>query len=110
MGQKEIEKENKKEIEKEKEKEIIEEKDEHMISILTKENEILKKQLESMNSGNKSNNYDTLLSMLEVLNMQRNKILSIKKGNLYYIIIYLFLDRKYKNDKRKRSFNENFKR
>lgn len=83
MGQKDIEKENKKEIEKEKEKEIIEEKDEHMISILTKENEILKKQLESMNSGNKSNNYDTLLSMLEVLNMQRNKILSIKKGNLY---------------------------
>ena len=81
-----------------------------MISILTKENEILKKQLESMNSGYKSNNYDTLLSMLEVLNMQRNKILSIKKGNLYYIIIYLFLDRKYKNDKRKRSFNENFKR
>ena len=47
-----------------------------------------------MNSGNKLNNYDTLLSMLEVLNMQRNKILSIKKGNLYYIIIYLFLDRK----------------
>ena len=110
MGQKEIEKENKKELEKEKEKEISEEKDGHMISILTKENEILKKQLESMNSGNKSNNYDTLLSMLEVLNMQRNKILSIKKGNLYYIIIYLLLDRKYKNDKRKRSFNENFKR
>ncbi len=83
MGQKEIENENKKEIEKEKEKEISEEKDEHMISVLKKENELLKKQLESLNSekGNKSNNYDTLLSMLEVLNMQRKKILSIKKGN-----------------------------
>ena len=93
MGQKDLEKENKKELEKEKEKEIIEEKDEHMISILTKENEILKKQLESMNSGNNSNKYDTLLSMLEVLNMQRNKILSIKKGNLSYIISLFILFR-----------------
>ena len=47
---------------------------------------ILKKQLESMNSGNKANNYNTLLSMLEVINMQRKKILSIKKGNLYLFI------------------------
>ena len=61
-------------------------KDAHMIEILKKENEILKKQLESMNSGNKAHNYDTLLSMLEVINMQRKKILSIKKGNLYLFI------------------------
>jgi hypothetical protein len=57
-----------------------------MIEILKKENELLKKQLESMNSENKANNYDTLLSMLEVINMQRKKILSIKKGNLYLFI------------------------
>ena len=80
MGQKEIEKEQKKEIEKETETEKTEESDEHMISILKKENEILKNQLESMNKGKTENNYDTLLSMLEVLNMQRSKILSIKKG------------------------------
>ena len=86
MGQKEIEKEQKKEIEKETETEKTEESDEHMISILKKENEILKNQLESMNKGKTENNYDTLLSMLEVLNMQRSKILSIKKGKLYYII------------------------
>ena len=51
-----------------------------MIEILKKENEILKKQLESLNSGKGNNNYDTLLSMLEVLSMQRKKILSIKNG------------------------------
>jgi len=85
MGQKEIEKENKKEIENEKEKDINNEKDEHMIEILKKENEILKQQLETLNSGKgkKSDNYNTLLSMLEVLNMQRKKILSIKKGKLF---------------------------
>ena len=80
MGQKEIENENKKEIIKEKENAIIDEKDGHMIEILKKENDILKKQLESLNSGKDKNNYDTLLSMLEVLNMQRDKIYSIKKG------------------------------
>ncbi len=80
MGQKEIENEKKKELENE--KDTTNDKDEHMIEILKKENEILKKQLESLNSGkgNKSNNYDTLLSMLEVLSMQRKKILSIKNG------------------------------
>ena len=83
MGQKEIENEKRKEaltIE----KVTTNEKDEHMIEILKKENEILKKQLESLNKGkgNNSNNYDTLLSMLEVLSMQRKKILSIKNGNL----------------------------
>ena len=80
MGQKEIENENKKEIIKEKENSIIDEKDGHMIEILKKENDILKKQLESLNTGKDKNNYDTLLSMLEVLNMQRKKIYSIKKG------------------------------
>ena len=61
----------------------LEEKDIHMIEILKKENNILKKQLESLN---KSNKYNTLLSMLEVLEMQRKKIESIKKGNLYIIL------------------------
>jgi hypothetical protein len=79
MGQKEIENEKKKEIAKE--TDATNEKDNHMIEILKKENEILKKQLESLNTG-KENNYDTLLSMLEVLSMQRKKILSIKNGNL----------------------------
>ena len=70
----------------------IEDKDLHMIEILKKENDILKKQLESLN---KSNKYNTLLSMLEVLEMQRKKIESIKKGNLYllfniYIIYFIF--------------------
>ena len=70
----------------------IEDKDLHMIEILKKENDILKKQLESLN---KSNKYNTLLSMLEVLEMQRKKIESIKKGNLYllfnkYKIYFIF--------------------
>ena len=70
----------------------IEDKDFHMIEILKKENDILKKQLESLN---KSNKYNTLLSMLEVLEMQRKKIESIKKGNLYlffniYKIYFIF--------------------
>ena len=56
------------------------EKDMHMIEVLKKENDILKKQLESLN---KSNKYNTLLSMLQVLEMQRKKIESIKTGNLY---------------------------
>lgn len=56
------------------------EKDLHMIEVLKKENYILKKQLESLN---KSNKYNTLLSMLQVLEMQRKKIESIKTGNLY---------------------------
>ena len=79
MGQKEIENEKKKEITIE--TDATNEKDSHMIEILKKENEILKNQLESLNTG-KENNYDTLLSMLEVLSMQRKKILSIKNGNL----------------------------
>ena len=82
MGQKEIENENKKEVIKEKDNQITDEKNEHMIEILKKENEILKKQLESLNSGKEKNNYDTLLAMLEVLSMQRKKIYSIKKGKL----------------------------
>ena len=56
------------------------EKDMHMIEVLKKENNILKKQLESLN---KSNKFNTLLSMLQVLEMQRKKIESIKTGNLY---------------------------
>ena len=56
------------------------EKDIHMIEILKKENDILKKQLESLNKNN--NKYNTLITMLEVLEMQRKKILSIKKGNI----------------------------
>ena len=56
------------------------EKDLHMIEVLKKENDILKKQLESLN---KSNKFNTLLSMLQVLEMQRKKIESIKTGNLY---------------------------
>ena len=91
MGQKEIENEKRKEtltIE----KDTTNEKDDHMIEILKKENDILKKQLESLN---KSNKYNTLLSMLEVLEMQRKKIESIKKGNLYllfniYKIYFIF--------------------
>lgn len=95
---------------KEKEEKKIEEKDAHMIEVLKKENDILKKQLESLNKNNK---YNTLLSMLEVLEMQRKKILSIKKGNKYffnYTKNILYLDRKYNNDKRKIKFNKNFKR
>ena len=61
----------------------INEKDLHMIEILKKENEILKKQLESMNRNN--NKYNTLITMLEVLEMQRKKILSIKQGNIYIL-------------------------
>ena len=84
MGQKEIENENKKEVIKEKDNQITDEKNEHMIEILKKENEILRKQLESLNSGKEKNNYDTLLAMLEVLSMQRKKIYSIKKGKLLF--------------------------
>ena len=84
MGQKEIENENKKEVNKEKDNQITDEKNEHMIEILKKENEILRKQLESLNSGKEKNNYDTLLAMLEVLSMQRKKIYSIKKGKLLF--------------------------
>ena len=51
-----------------------------MIEILKKENDILKKQLESLNKNN--NKYNTLITMLEVLEMQRKKILSIKQGNI----------------------------
>ena len=94
----------------EKEEKNIEEKDSHMIEVLKKENNILKKQLESLNKDNK---YNTLLSMLEVLEMQRKKIQSIKKGNKYffnYIKNILYLDRKYNNDKRKIKFNKNIKR
>ena len=114
MGQKEIEKEQKKEIEKEKENEKKEENDEHMISILKKENEILKNQLESMNKGKTENNYDTLLAMLEVLSMQRSKILSIKKGKLYYIIKFFTQIENTKTTEEKKSLikilkDENFR-
>ena len=61
----------------------LEEKDIHMIEILKKENDILKKQLESLNKNN--NKYNTLITMLEVLEMQRKKILSIKQGNIYIL-------------------------
>ena len=87
MGQNETapnNKQNKEITEKEKEKENNkEDKDIHMIEILKKENEILKKQLESMNRNN--NKYNTLITMLEVLEMQRKKILSIKQGNIYIL-------------------------
>ena len=89
MGQNETapnNEQNKKPIEKEKEKENNKEdkekekdKDNHMIEILKKENDILRKQLESLNKNNK---YNTLITMLEVLEMQRKKILSIKKGKI----------------------------
>ena len=80
-----------------------------MIEILKKENEILRKQLESLNSGKEKNNYDTLLAMLEVLSMQRKKIYSIKKGKLLFFNIF-YLVRKCNNVRRKRGINENFKR
>ena len=90
MGQNETapnNEQNKKPIEKEKEKENNKEdkekekeKDNHMIEILKKENDILRKQLESLNKNN--NKYNTLITMLEVLEMQRKKILSIKKGKI----------------------------
>ena len=90
MGQNETapnNQQNKKPIEKEKEKENNKEdkekdkeKDNHMIEILKKENDILRKQLESLNKNNKK--YNTLITMLEVLEMQRKKILSIKKGKI----------------------------
>ena len=86
MGQNETapnNQQNKKPIEKEKEKENNKEdkeKDNHMIEILKKENDILRKQLESLNKNN--NKYNTLITMLEVLEMQRKKILSIKKGKI----------------------------
>ena len=83
MGQNEIAPNNKqkKEItEKENENNKEDKEDNHMIEILKKENDILKKQLESLNKNN--NKYNTLITMLEVLEMQRKKILSIKKGNI----------------------------
>ena len=83
MGQNETAPNNKqkKEItEKEKENNKEDKEDNHMIEILKKENDILKKQLESLNKNN--NKYNTLITMLEVLEMQRKKILSIKKGNI----------------------------
>ena len=80
MGQNETAQNNEQNKRIEKEKENKEDKDIHMIEILKKENEILKKQLESMNRNN--NKYNTLITMLEVLEMQRKKILSIKKGNI----------------------------
>ena len=85
MGQNETapnNKQNKEITEKEKEKENNKEdkEDNHMIEILKKENDILKKQLESLNKNN--NKYNTLITMLEVLEMQKKKILSIKKGNI----------------------------
>ena len=58
-------------------------KNEHMIEILKKENNVLKDQIISLNKKS-SNTYDTLLSMLEVLNMQREKIQSIFKGKYFY--------------------------
>ena len=78
MGQKGIENEKQNVKEEENEKENSGEKDSHMIEILKKENLILKKQLESLNNGKKDQkeNYNTLLSMLEVLQMQRTKIMS----------------------------------
>ena len=84
MGQNETAQNNEQNKRIEKEKENKEDKDIHMIEILKKENEILKKQLESLNSGKEKNNYDTLLAMLEVLSMQRKKIYSIKKGKLLF--------------------------
>ena len=80
MGQNETAQNNEQNKRIEKEKENKEDKDIHMIEILKKENEILKKQLESLNKNN--NKYNTLITMLEVLEMQRKKILSIKKGNI----------------------------
>ena len=72
--------EKEKEKEKEKENNKEDKEDNHMIEILKKENDILKKQLESLNKNN--NKYNTLITMLEVLEMQRKKILSIKQGNI----------------------------
>lgn len=65
------------------EKNEIKEEDKHMYEVLKKENDVLKQQIINLNSNNKNNgeNYDTLLSMMEVLSMQREKILSIKNGN-----------------------------
>jgi hypothetical protein len=83
MGQNETAQNNEQNKRIEKEKENKEDKDIHMIEILKKENEILKKQLESMNRNN--NKYNTLITMLEVLEMQRKKILSIKQGNIYIL-------------------------
>ena len=80
MGQNETAQNNEQNKRIEKEKENKEDKDIHMIEILKKENDILKKQLESLNKNN--NKYNTLITMLEVLEMQRKKILSIKKGNI----------------------------
>ena len=83
MGQNETAQNNEQNKRIEKEKENKEDKDIHMIEILKKENEILKKQLESLNKNN--NKYNTLITMLEVLEMQRKKILSIKQGNIYIL-------------------------
>ena len=83
MGQNETAQNNEQNKRIEKEKENKEDKDIHMIEILKKENEILKKQLESTNRNN--NKYNTLITMLEVLEMQRKKILSIKQGNIYIL-------------------------
>jgi hypothetical protein len=83
MGQNETAQNNEQNKRIEKEKENKEDKDIHMIEILKKENDILKKQLESMNKNN--NKYNTLITMLEVLEIQRKKILSIKQGNIYIL-------------------------
>ena len=80
-----------------------EEDNEYMLNILLKENNMLKNLVKNMSSNkNKSkskkknieqnsNIFNTILSMVEVLALQREKITAIKKGKKYILILIIFL-------------------
>ena len=76
------------------EKDKTEEDTDYMINVLMKENIKLKQIIKNMATNNRSNSksknkkniednsntYNTILSMLEVLALQREKIIAVKKG------------------------------
>ena len=76
------------------EKDKNEEDTDYMINVLMKENIKLKQIIKNMSNNNRSNSksknkkniednsntYNTILSMLEVLALQREKIIAVKKG------------------------------
>jgi hypothetical protein len=76
------------------EKDKNEEDTDYMINVLMKENIKLKQIIKNMATNNRSNSksknkkniednsntYNTILSMLEVLALQREKIIAVKKG------------------------------
>ena len=53
---------------------------EYMLNILLKENEKYRNTLKEQSSNKSETIYGTILAMLDVLSIQRNKIDSIEKG------------------------------